>query len=63
MDFIIEQFKIEFKNIILLINRMTHKNNYDYVKRWRENNRDKYLNDQRQTFSKRYNFKKVINEL
>jgi hypothetical protein len=42
---------------------MTHKNNYEYVKKWRLNNRDKYLKDQRQTFSKRYNYKKVINEL
>jgi len=42
---------------------MTHKNNYEYVKKWRENN--KVLNNKRACIysQKYYNFKKVQKEL
>ena len=42
---------------------MTHKNNYEYVKKWRKANRDKYLEANRRYTLKSYYYKQAIKEL
>ena len=42
---------------------MTHVNNYLYVKKWRELNRDKYMEIQRIDKLKRYYYKQRVKEL
>jgi len=42
---------------------MTHRNNYQYVKKWREANRDKYLQAKRGYCLKSYYYKQGIKEL
>ena len=42
---------------------MTHRNNYEYVKIWRENNKDKYLEAKRGYTLKRYYYNQAIKEL
>jgi hypothetical protein len=41
---------------------MTHINNYDYVKKWRLVNRDKYMEIQKVSSLKRYYYKQVVKE-
>lgn len=42
---------------------MTHQNNLTYVKKWQQNNREKYLKMHRETTLKRYYYKQIIKEL
>jgi hypothetical protein len=42
---------------------MTHAKNYEYVKKWRELNREKYLQIKRDDTLKRYYYKQMIKEL
>ena len=42
---------------------MTHPKNYEYQKRWRARNREKYLKLKMKDTLKRYYFKQVIEEL
>jgi hypothetical protein len=42
---------------------MTHAKNYEYVKKWRELNRDKYMEIQRIDKLKRYHYKQRVKEL
>ncbi len=42
---------------------MTHRNNYEYVKKWREANRDKYLVAKRGYTLKSYYYNQAIKEL
>ena len=42
---------------------MTHPKNYEYVKKWRENNRDKYMQIQRVDKLKRCYYKQAVKEL
>jgi hypothetical protein len=42
---------------------MTHPKNYEYVKKWRTLNRDKYMEIQKQSSVKRNNYKQTVKEL
>lgn len=42
---------------------MTHPKNYEYVKKWREIHREKYLQLQRVDKLKRYYYKQAVKEL
>jgi len=41
---------------------MTHPKNYEYQKRWRERNREKYLKLKMEDTLKRYYYKQIIKE-
>lgn len=41
----------------------THPKNAIYIKRWKDNNRDKYLAKNRKSFAKYYYYKKQVMEL
>jgi hypothetical protein len=42
---------------------MTHRNNYEYVKKWREVNKEKYLEANRRYTLNRYYYNQAIKEL
>lgn len=41
----------------------SHPKAYEYVKKWRANNREKYLKNQKEATLKRYYYKQIIKEL
>jgi len=42
---------------------MTHQKNYEYVKKWRALNRDKYMEVQKKSSVKRNNYKQAVKRL
>ncbi len=42
---------------------MTHQKNYEYVKKWRALNRDKYMEIQKQSSVKRNNYRQAVKRL
>jgi len=48
---------------MLCICKMTHPKNNDYVRKWREINRQKYLQQHNQQNQKRYYYRQGVKEL
>ena len=42
---------------------MTHPKNYEYQKRWRERNREKYLKLKMEDTLKRYYYKQIVKQM